>query len=195
MADRYHAPDHREKFLDMADYVERLVGGDPIESVIDFGTGPKGVVAQHYWENVNKIKKGYACDIWKIRELPPVWTPLKMDAMKILDVLEPKSVDVVQAFGFMEHLTKEEGYKFLEIVEMLARKLVIVSAANCLHGFDSGVPGYDPDYKVKMDGNKHHRYNSIWHWREFEALGYESNIDDAVKGITFRLESIAWKFL
>ncbi len=183
-------------FLDMIDYVKMMVGSDIVESVIDFGSGMKGAVGQYYWENIKRIKRGYACDIWALKELPPVWTPLKMDALDILDVLEPGSVDVVQAFGFMEHLTKDDGYKFLKIAEKLARKYVIISAANCLHGKDSGnIPGYDPDYKVKIDGNEHHRYNSIWHWREFEALGYTSNIDDAIKGTTFRLESIAWKVL
>ncbi|MBA7497142.1 hypothetical protein ES702_07752 [subsurface metagenome] len=179
--------------IDMADYVIRLTKNEKIESVLDLGTGMKGVVAQHYWEKVKNIERGYACDIWSIKKLPPVWTPLKMDALDLLDVLEAKNIDVVQAFGFLEHLTKENGYKFLDIAETLARKLVIVSAANCIHGFDKNVPGYDPDYKVKADGNPYHRYNSTWHWREFEELGYTSNIEDAMAGNTFRLESIAWK--
>lgn len=183
-------------FWNMADYVKKVIGGDVIESVIDFGTGPKGVVAMSYWDRVKKIKRGYACDIWKIKKLPPHWTPLLMDALEVFNVLEPKSVDVVQAFGFLEHLTKKDGYIFLKIAEKLAKKFIIISAAACLHSIDSGmIPGYDPDYKVKLDGNVNHRYNSIWHWREFEALGYTSNIEDAIKGITFRLESIAWKLL
>jgi len=165
-------------FIDMEDYVIMLTEEETIESVIDFGTGPKGVVAQHYWESVQKIDIGYACDIWKIKELPPVWKPLLMNALDILDVLKPKSVDIVQAFGFIEHLTRKDGLKFLDIAETLARKFIIVSAANCIHGLDSGkLPGYDPDYKVKLDGNKYHRYNSTWHWREFEELGYTSNIE------------------
>lgn len=183
-------------FKDMEHYVIKLTrDNDFITGVLDVGSGMKGPVAEHYWTAIKKIQRGYICDIWKLKPLPSVWTPLKMDALNLLDVLGRDSVDVVQAFGFLEHLEKEDGLKFLEIAEELAIDLVIVSAANCLHGWDKNVPGYDPDYKVKADGNLHHRYNSIWHWREFEALGYESNIEDAMNGITFNLESIAWKVL
>ena len=182
-------------FWDMADYVEREANQYKVEAVLDVGTGPKGVVAMHYWDNVQKIKKGYACDIWKIKELPPHWTPLKMNALDLLDRLPVNSVDVVQAFGFLEHLTREDGLRFIDIAEKIASKLVILSAANCIHGVDGFLPGWDPDYKVKLDGNLYHRYNSTWHWRQFEALGYESNIEHAKDLKTFLLESIAWKHL
>ena len=183
------------KFWDMADYVAREAGKYKVESVIDVGTGPKGVVAMHYWDNVQKIKKGYACDVWKIKELPSHWMPLKMNALDLLDVFEPKSLSVFQAFGFLEHLTREDGLRILEIAETIACDLVIVSAANCIHGWHGGLPGWDPDYKVKVDGNPYHRYNSTWHWEQFEEVGYESNLEHAKEGKTFRLESIAWKHL
>jgi len=183
------------KFWDMSDYIAREAAQYKVESVIDVGTGPKGVVAMHYWDNVQRITKGYACDVWKIKELPPQWKPLKMNALDLLDEFEPDSVDVFQAFGFLEHLIREDGLRILEIAEKIARKLVIVSAANCIHGWDGGLPGWDPDYKVKVDGNPYHRYNSTWHWKQFEELGYESNLEDARAKKTFILESIAWKHL
>ena len=180
---------------DMADYVAREANRHDIASVLDVGTGMKGVVAMHYWNRVQRIKQGYACDIWKIKRLPSHWIPLKMNALDLSEKFEENSLDVVQAFGFLEHLTKKNGLRFLKIAERIACKLVIVSAANCLHGWDGNLPGWDPDYKVKLDGNPNHRYNSTWHWEQFEELGYKSNIDDAKAKKTFILESIAWKHL
>ena len=184
-------------FRDMEHYVIELTrDNDFITDVLDVGSGLKGPVAQYYWESVKKIQRGYICDIWKLKWMSSLWSPLKMDALDLLDVLGEKSVDVVQAFGFLEHLEKEDGLKFLEIAEKLANDLVIVSAAICIHS--SPIPGEcgdDPDYKVKIDGNPYHRYNSNWQWDEFEELGFTSNWDDAAKGDSFKLEAIAWKIL
>jgi len=171
---------------DMDDYVREQTGDIDVESVIDVGTGLKGVVAMNYYDEVKHVRRGYAVDIWKIKSLPPNWTPLNMDALKLLDCFRPKSISVVQAFGFLEHLKKEDGYRFLGVAEQLAEKLVIVSAATYVHGPTR-------DYKVIRDGNPHHYYHSTWHWREFEALGYETNMEDMKRGVTFSDEAIAWK--
>jgi ubiquinone/menaquinone biosynthesis C-methylase UbiE len=175
-------------FKDMEDYVIEQTGNIDVESVIDVGTGLKGVVARRYYDEVKHVKRGYAVDVWKIKQLPEKWTPLNIDALKLLDHFQPKSVDVVQAFGFLEHLKKDDGYKFLSIAEQLAKKLVIVSAATFVHG-------PTPDYKVRIDGNPYHYYHSTWHWKDFEALGYETNFNDMKVGITFSDEAIAWKKL
>lgn len=176
------------KFKDMDDYIMELTSNMDVESVLDLGTGNKGVVAQHYWENVKKIKKGYACDIWNIKKLPSIWTPLKMDALELLNVLEPKSVDVVQACGFLEHLNKDDGYRFIEIAEILARKLVFFTAAAFCHGPTR-------DYKAKKDGNLNHMYLSAWDWADFLDLGYENNWWDMYNKVSFSWEAIAWKVL
>jgi len=178
-------PSWNSTFRDMEDYVAELTKDMEVDSVLDVGTGNKGVVGQHYYENVKHIRAGYACDIWTIKSLPPVWTPLRMDALDLLDRLGEGSVDVVQAFGFLEHLEKSDGLRFLEIAESIARKLVIVSAATYVHGPTQ-------DYKAKMDGNPYHIYRSTWHWREFENLGYSSNFEDMRNGTSFSGEAIAW---
>lgn len=180
-------------FRDMEHYIIILTKDIPIESIIDFGTGKKGVTASYYWRNIQHIRWGYACDVWVIKQMP-FWIPLKINALNILTVLKPKSVDVIQAFGFLEHLTKKEGLKFLQIAETLAKKLVVISAATCIHAIDQEC-GDDPDYKVKIDGNPYHRYNSTWQWKEFEQLGYETNWKDHLKGESFKTEAIAWKKL
>jgi len=176
------------EFRDMDFYVKQLTSDMDVESVLDVGTGNKGVVAQQWWENAKGIKRGYACDIWRIKPLPPVWTPLKVDALTLLDVLGAKSLDVVQAFGFLEHLPKEQGYRFLGIAERLAKKAVIVSAAAYCHGPTR-------DYKVKIDGNPYHYYHSAWDWADFADLGYQTNWWDMHNKISFEGEAIAWKKL
>ena len=181
-------PEWDSAFKDMADYAVELTRNAEVESVLDVGTGSKGVVAQDYYEETKQIKRGYTCDIWAIKALPPAWIPLKMNALDLPKVLGQKSVDVVQAFGFLEHLTKEDGHRFLRIAEWLARKFVILSAATYVHG-------PTPDYKAKMEGNPYHYYHSTWHWKEFEELGYETNFEDMRKGVTFSEEAIAWKRL
>ncbi len=183
-------------FIDMEHYIiKQTRENDFITDVLDVGSGLKGPVAQHYWEVTKKIQRGYVCDVWSLKPLPSLWRPLKMNALDLLDVLEKKSINVVQAFGFLEHLEKEDGLKFLEIAEELAIDLIIVSAAICIHSFNGKECGDDPDYKVKIDGNPYHRYNSSWQWDEFEELGFTSNWDDAKKGDSFKLEALAWKIL
>jgi hypothetical protein len=180
------SPFWESTFKDMEDYVAEQTRDMDIESVIDVGTGLKGVVARHYYDEVKHVKRGYGVDIWKIEELPERWTPLKIDALKLLDYFQPKSVDVVQAFGFLEHLGKEDGYRFLSVAEQVTRKIIFVSAATYVHGPTR-------DYKVIRDGNPYHYYHSTWDWREFEALGYETSLEDMKRGITFSGEAIAWK--
>lgn len=177
------------KQLDMADYIQRVCDPLKIESVLAVGCGNKGPVAQHYWENVRKIKQGYLCDIWTIKPAPALWKPLKMDALKLLDVLKPKSVDVVQNCGFLEHLTLKEAIQFLfQVAEPLARKVVFISCATTCHG------DRDADYKVKLDKNPYHEYKSIWSHQQFEAWGYKTNIKDILNGrFALNGEIEAWK--
>lgn len=175
--------------LDMADYIQRVCDPLDIKTVLAIGVGNKGPVAQHYWENVRKIKRGYLCDIWTIKPAPAVWIPLKMDALKLLEVLKPKCVDIVQACGFLEHLTLKDAIKFLfDVAEVLARKVVFLSCATTCHG------DCDPDYKVKLDKNPYHAYKSIWSHQQLEAWGYKTNIKDILNGrFALKGEIEAWK--
>jgi len=176
-------------FRDFENYVVMLTRDMPVESVLDIGTGLKGPVAEKYWVEYKRIKRGYVCDIWRIKEnLNPIWVKLRMNALDLLDVLGSKSVDVVQAFGFLEHLEKWEGYKFLHIAEALARKLVIVSGALYVHG-----PTLD--YKVRVDGNPYHVYKSVWSYDEFHRLGWETDWEYYRRGESYMGDVIAWRRL
>lgn len=180
---------------DFEHYVIMLTEGMEIESVLDVGTGKKGPVAEHYWCTRN-ILKGYVCDIWAIKEnLNPFWIRLKMNALDLMRMLEPDSIDVVQAFGFLEHLEKEDGLKFLDTAEIIARKLVIVSGALSIHGPDAY-------YKARVDGNPYHVYRSTWSHDEFKKLGWETDWEWFINGESYGKpdakdyssgDAIAWK--
>ena len=185
---RRKIPSWVSRFYDMEDYVRSIGMLENTKSILDVGTGNKGVVAQNYYEEEVHINRGYACDIWTLRKLSPVWKPLKINALNLFDILGQRSVDIVQAFGFLEHLKKSDGYKFLHIAERIAKKAVIISAASFVHGMS-------PDEKAAMDGNPYHHYHSVWHWKEFERLGYKSNYEHMRSGMSFSEEAIAWKIL
>lgn len=188
-------PQWNSRFLDMEDYVKACCKDMSVESVIDFGTGMKGAVAEQYWEKEQKIRVGYAVDIFKIKYAAPqerIWIPVKRDAFEVLQDMEQKSIDVIQAFGFLEHLEEAEAEKFLVLAETRARKLLIVSAATFLHECDGDFSG---TRKAIREGNPHHAYRSLWHWKRFQELGFRTNFLDMRQGISFSDEAIAWKFL
>lgn len=176
------------KQKDIADYLIELCDPINVESVLDVGCGNKGIVAQDYWENKRHISKGYALDIFTIKPLPDVWNPILDDALNLRRYFKPKSVDVVTACGFLEHLSERDAIKFLKLAEEVARKLVYLTASTQLR---------DASKKVKRDGNIHHYYRSAWNNEKFEKLGYETNIKDFYNGVWMLapFEIAAWKKL
>lgn len=178
-------------FKDMEHYIIDQTKDIDVRTVIDVGCGLKGIVGQAWWDTKH-IQQGWGCDIWNLGTMKVGWHGLKMNALDLRMIFEPRSVDIVQAFGFLEHLTRSDGLLFLKIAEEIASKAVIISAATETHGKDElGRP--DPLYKVKKDGNPYHAYRSVWPWKEFAALGYETNEQDALAGISFDNEAIAFK--
>jgi hypothetical protein len=155
----------------------------PTETVLDIGCGNKGVIAQAYWEQDVSIRKGYACDIHVIKQLPPLWEPLLMDAEGLLERLGPKSVDVVTHCGFLEHVEYEKAFRILRVIEQIAKKLVYFSCSTVLR---------EVTYKAKRDGNWNHLYRSWWDATTMESLGYTVDIDRMSRGETFRVELQGW---
>jgi len=173
---------------DMKDYLIERCDPIDVESVLDVGCGNKGVIAQHYWQELRRIKRGCALDIFTLKPLPPLWTPIIDDALNLRDHFEPNSVDVISACGFLEHLTPENGVKFLKLAEEVAYKLVYITASTVLR---------DASKKVERDGNPHHAYRSSWSHEKLTELGYTTNIKDFNTGVWALSpdEIAAWKFL
>lgn len=104
---------------------------------------------------------------------------IEMNALNILDL--NKTFDVITAFDFIEHLTKEDGFKFLNIAEKITNRVII----------------FAPQGEVWMH-NKHdldnpHTHKSSWYSHEFEKMGFqvwlEINFHPSIPAGAF----LAWK--
>ena len=85
-----------------------------------------------------------------------------------MDALEARSrlgrrFDLVIAHHVIEHFDKETSRKFVEDIESLALKQVIIGAPV---GFTN------TDYAVKLHGNEYERHKCGWIPEEFIAVGY-----------------------
>ena len=83
-----------------------------------------------------------------------------MDLMKVGEAFGPKSFDAAIALDVIEHFDKPEGYRFLEMLESIARKRVIIFTPN----------GFLP--QDEWDGNVHQHHRSGWEVYDFELRGY-----------------------
>jgi len=177
-------------WVDTFDYVEWLSTTDKLmplmkkpEVVIDIGCGLKGVIAQHHWETVVHIKRGFACDIHVVKALPPVWIPLKTDAENLVSRLGADSVDFVTSCGTLEHIGYRKALRVLRILERICRGRIFITCSTVMR---------EVDYKVKRDGNQNHYYKSFWDAATFEALGYTVDRERMHTGQAFSEEVTVW---
>ena len=85
---------------------------------------------------------------------------LKIDVLEIGAKLKDKSFDCVLASDLIEHLSKEDGIKLLEMMERIARERVVVFTPN---GFLS---------QGEYDGNPWQIHRSGWTPAEMNQRGY-----------------------
>lgn len=83
-----------------------------------------------------------------------------MDILKAGENFKPESFDCVLALGVIEHLSKKNGFKLMDIMEKLAKKKVIIFTPSGL-----------------LSSKKHniqigHDHKSGWTAKEFKELGY-----------------------
>lgn len=169
---------------DVCDIFWEVVKDMEIESFIDVGTGLTGVVGLHYWQRKN-IKRKYAIDIYKIRDLPPDWTPIIMDARRMGERFPPKSIDVIQACDFIEHLTKEDGLKWLRDCELIARKAILIFTPI----------GFVPSPSAELHPeNPYEKHLSGWTYEEFEQLGFQTAKNNP-ENMWRDMAIVAWKVL
>lgn len=169
---------------DVADLFWNVIKDMEIESFIDIGTGTNGIVGMHNIDKKNVSKK-YALDIYSIKPLPDDWTRILLDARDLLRKFGNKSIDIIQACDFIEHLSKEDGIKWLDDCEKVARKAILIFTPIGI--VDSPSARLEPD-------NIYQKHLSGWTYEEFEKLGYKTgrNISDNMwkdSGI------VAWKVL
>lgn len=77
--------------------------------------------------------------------------------------IKPKSVDCVLALGLLEHLEKEEGLKLLELMQVVARKRIIINMPNGYLRQDA------------FDGNVYQMHKSGWVCEDLRRLGFSAS--------------------
>jgi Methyltransferase domain len=82
------------------------------------------------------------------------------DALKLNEVFSPRSFDCVLAADLIEHLGKEDGFRLMEQMELIARKTVVIFTPN---GFIA---------QHVTDGNPLQVHRSGWTAPEMRVLGY-----------------------
>lgn len=85
----------------------------------------------------------------------------KIDVLDIDKKFTPGSFDCVAALDLIEHLTKEEGARLIEMIEIIARKKVIIFTPN---GFLLQREGDDNPRQVHKSG---------WSVEEMKKRGYD----------------------
>lgn len=102
----------------------------------------------------------------------------EMDALNIGNKFDDESFDCVLASELIEHLTKGQGLKLLNMMERIAKKRVIVSTPN----------GYMP--QSEYDGNPWQVHISGWTASEMRKRGYEVTGIDAWRPLTKKILSM-----
>ena len=177
-------PKCTHEWWDTEEYTRMLAGrlSEWPRVVMDIGCGNKGVIAHSFWGEV-RIEKGYAVDRHVVKELPPPWERLVMDAEDLLEELGPKSVDFITHCGLLEHVAYDKALRILHVLEQLCRGTIFFTSSAILR---------EVDWKVRQDGNPFHYYKSFWCGPAYEALGYTVDRERMAQRITFHEEVVGW---
>lgn len=80
----------------------------------------------------------------------------------VVKSLPEKKYDIAFAFDVIEHLTKEDGYKFLDWLDANITKKVLIFVPDEPEGF----------HRIFNDGNKLQEHISYWREEDFTKRGY-----------------------
>lgn len=105
-----------------------------------------------------------------------------------------KSFDIVLALQVIEHLEKEEGRKFIQALEEIARKQVVITTPVGLYR----------QKDINKHPNPYQKHRAVWFPTEFKSLGYkvrggavpklcdEKGLLARLPGIFRPLEALVW---
>jgi len=158
-----------------------LLEGLDIKSILDVGAGHGGVFDCGFW-TAAFLSRREACDIFKVRDVPPGWTVKNgVDATKLLDHYKEKSFDMVQCTEVLEHI--EDSRKAIECLVKVARRFVFITSADETH--HEG----EPQERIQAI-NPAQAYIKQPSVSDLEELGFTVGVDN-VRG----RQLIAWKYL
>jgi hypothetical protein len=151
---------HRSLHVYETALLEALDGG--YDSLLDVGCGPVtsasvrlAAMAPH-----TVGVDGDEGTVARCRELGPYHEYHCLDGREVVSHFGPRSFDVVVALDVVEHFEKDDGWRFLDAIEAVARRRVVVFTPN----------GFLP--QGEKDHNPLQIHRSGWTTGEFRARGY-----------------------
>ena len=152
------------------DYVAKLIETGEVKLALDFGCGMFSHLTKFRpaIETVGLDGHAAALDVSRAAQAHDHYVfgnILALSVEEIQDKIEEstgrRTVDLVTAFGSIEHMPKQEGWSLLDRFEKLTEKFILLDTPN---GF---VP-QGPEF-----GNPFQRHLSGWYPADFEGLGYK----------------------
>lgn len=146
------------------------------ESLLDLGCG---VDSQIKFFNQNLFSIGVDIDqkVMSKSQIKKIHNQyFQMNVLEAAQKFGPKSFDCVWAIDLIEHLNKEDGYRLIKDMEMVAKKRIVIFTPNGFLAQD--------DY----DGNPWQIHKSGWFAEEFLRLGYKVQ---GINGLKYLRTSLA----
>lgn len=146
-------------FPDYARELEKAVGD--CKTLLDVGCGSDSPI-QSFSHKLHCVGvDGFAPSLEKSKSRGIHDEYRQIDVMDIGKEFEADSLDCVLASDLIEHLTKEDGYKLMDMIEKIAAKKVIIFTPN----------GFLP--QGEYDDNPMQVHISGWSVEEMQKAGYE----------------------
>ena len=108
-------------------------------------------------------------DAWKIFDLPEYDLIMKYDIRGISNLCPPNSFDAITAIDIIEHLEKEEGYKLIEDIERIAKKMVLIFTPTI---WSQNTESTDNPVCWSYGNKDYNLHKSLWTEKDFIKLGY-----------------------
>lgn len=153
------------------------------ESILDVGGG--GGTVGGDWGGKKLI---CVLDIFPPRTAPPNFTC--GDGVNAPEIYGEKSFDLVMACEVLEHLEFDRGPIFLEALEKVAKKMVILTTP---HGFQEQSPEEHPE--EPWQNNIYQKHLSGWCHKDLEKLGYTVYFNGGIDSQGQAAQLIAWKLI
>lgn len=155
---------------------------DKYESLLDVGGG-EGLLGVGVW----KISRVACLDIFPPKTKPSNFT--LGNALDAVSIYGSKSFDVVLCCEVIEHLPKDKGPELLQVLEQVARKIVIVTTPR---GFLDQDPSKHPE--APWADNPHQKHLCGYLQDEFMDLGYNVLLNNGIESEDGSA-IIAWKLV
>ncbi|MCM3129871.1 MULTISPECIES: class I SAM-dependent methyltransferase [unclassified Paenibacillus] len=134
------------------------------DSVLDIGSGP-GHLLEYYESRLIVALEIHRPYLEHRANLSPHIIPINSDARNIGRLFVNNSFSTITMIDSLEHFTKKDGIKLLQLAEQIAKHRIIIFTPR---GYfpQSGVDHY------KLKGERYQKHHSGWDEQELLSLGY-----------------------